>query len=89
MQTTNETRRSVMKIAWSLFREAMTAGDPRSFADALAGAWRWIKKLAMMKRPNWSRGGGIARSAIGRRYGAAAYIGGRSSVAYLAARVGS
>ena len=89
MQITNETRRSVMKVAWSLFREAAKEGDPRAFADALVGAWRWIKKLVAMKRPTWSRGGGVARSAIGRRYGAAAYVGGRSSVAYLAARVGS
>lgn len=89
MTTATETRRSVMKVAWSLFREAAKAGERRAFADALAGAWRWIKKLATTKRPTWSRAGGVARSAIGRRYGAAAYVGGRSSVAYLAARVGS
>ena len=88
MSITNETRRSVMKVAWGLFREAMRAGESRTFADALAGAWRWVKKLAAMKRRSWSNGGGVARSAIGRRYGAAAYVGGRSSTAYLAARVG-
>lgn len=37
--TTNETRREIMALAWGLFR----ADPARTFADALAGAWRWIK----------------------------------------------
>lgn len=42
MHTSTETRREVMSTAWALFRS-----DPaRTFADALAGAWRWIKGRA-------------------------------------------
>lgn len=87
MITANETRRSVMTVAWSLFRAALTAGEPRTFADALAGAWRWVKKLAKT-RPMASRGTWQIRSPIARRYGAAAYVGGRASAAYLASRIG-
>lgn len=94
MQITNETRRSVMKVAWALFREAATNGVARPFCDALAGAWRFIKRMAAAKKP--SRNGGclefrspLARSPIASRYGAMARVGGRSSQAYLTARVGS
>jgi hypothetical protein len=88
MTTANNTRRDVMNIAWSLFREAAKSGEPRTFADALTGAWRWLKKLATMKRPAWSNSSGVARSAVVSRYGASAFVGGRSSQAYLTARVG-
>ncbi|WP_428149707.1 hypothetical protein [Brevundimonas sp.] len=88
MTTTTETRRSVMKVAWSLFREAARSEDARSFADALAGAWRWVKKLAK-RRPTRSRGAFFVRSPIARRYGPAAYVGGRASPAYLASRMGA
>ncbi len=87
MTTATETRRSVMKVAWSLFREAAKTGEVRSFADALAGAWRWVKKLAK-SRSTWSPGRSSVRSPIARRYGAAAYVGGRTSTAYLASRIG-
>lgn len=96
MKTTNETRRSVMKVAWSLFREAAKTSEARTFADALAGAWRFIKRMATAKKPAWMKTTGgrielrspIARSAVGRRYGNAAYVGGRSSHAYIAACAG-
>ena len=42
MTTTNQTRHDVMATAWGLFR----ADPARSFADALAGAWAWIKGRA-------------------------------------------
>jgi hypothetical protein len=89
MKTTTETRRSVMTVAWCLFRTAADAGEPRSFADALSGAWRWVKKLATVKRTSWSRGSGVARSAVVRHYGAGAFVGGRSSQAYLTALIGA
>ena len=96
MQITNETRRSVMKVAWGLFREAAKASEARTFADALSGAWRFVKRMAAMKKPAWMKATGgrielrspIAPSAVGRRYGGAAYVGGRSSQAYMAACAG-
>jgi hypothetical protein len=42
MKTTNEIRREIMDLAWGLFR----ADRSRGFADALAGAWRWMKGRA-------------------------------------------
>lgn len=97
MQITNETRRSVMKVAWALFREAATNGIARPFCDALAGAWRFIKRMAAAKKPSGIIANGgclefrspLVRSPIARRYGAMARVGGRSSLAYLTARVGS
>lgn len=88
MTTAANTRRTVMNVAWSLFREAAKAGEARTFADALTGAWRWVKKLATAKRPTWSARAGVARSAVVSRYGASAFVGGRSSQAYLTARIG-
>lgn len=44
--TTNETRREVMTMAWSLYRAEANGPSPRTFADALAGAWRWVKRAA-------------------------------------------
>lgn len=94
--TTTETRRRVMTLAWSLFREAAKSGAARTFADALSGAWRFIKRLAATKKPAWMKARGgviqlrspIARSAVARHYGAAAFVGGRSSHAYAAACAG-
>ena len=42
MTTTTQTRRDVMATAWGLFR----ADPARTFANALAGAWAWIKGRA-------------------------------------------
>lgn len=46
MNTTTETRRDVMTLAWGLYRAELKGSNPRTFADALAGAWRWIKASA-------------------------------------------
>ena len=46
MNTTTQTRRDVMTMAWGLYRAELKGSNPRTFADALAGAWRWIKKSA-------------------------------------------
>ena len=40
--TTNATRREIMVTAWGLFRADPALG----FADALAGAWRWVRGRA-------------------------------------------
>lgn len=51
--TTNETRREIMATAWALFR----ADPARTFANALTGAWRWIKGRAARAADNaaWAR----------------------------------
>ncbi|MDP3406595.1 MAG: hypothetical protein Q8S03_18040 [Brevundimonas sp.] len=85
----NKTRQSVMNVAWCLFREAAKAGEARTFADALKGAWRWVKKLAKAKAPAFARRSLIAPSAVARHYGAAAFTGGRSGHAYQASRMGA
>lgn len=60
MTTTNETRRSVMLIAWSSKR----AEPDRSLAACLRGAWAWMKRQAataakFMARA--ARNGGLLR----------------------------
>lgn len=42
----NQTRREVMLMAWSLYRAEADGPSPRTFSDALAGAWRWVKRAA-------------------------------------------
>jgi hypothetical protein len=41
MTITNETRRRIMSVAWDLFRTDRN----RTFADALRGAWKFIRGL--------------------------------------------
>lgn len=80
---TNETRREVMELAWDLFRAAAKEANPRTFANALAGAWRWVKGRAerLAKAPKWTRTGGHVRlntmlqSPVRRSLGAQAYAG--------------
>lgn len=48
MTTTNQTRREIMQTAWGLFR----ADPARTFADALAGAWRWVRASAARMAAN-------------------------------------
>lgn len=50
--------REVMTTAWGLYRAELRGPSPRTFADALAGAWRWIKGCAarMSAQPRWARG---------------------------------
>lgn len=43
--TATENRRSVMKMAWSFFREARRCAEARDFADCLRGAWAFAKRL--------------------------------------------
>lgn len=89
--------RQIMTVAWGLFREASTTAESRTFADALAGAWRFIKRLTATpcRLARQLRAGGHVQMAdtiaspVRRFYGAKTHVGGRGSVAYLAARVGS
>jgi hypothetical protein len=94
--TTNETRRSVMQMAWSFLREARIAGKGRSFGDCLRGAWRWIKDMAayatkFMQRAR--RAGGrvqftsLIRSPIARATGAGSQR--DFQAAYLTACIGN
>ena len=58
MSVTNDTRRNVMRLAWSFCR----ADAGRSFADCLRGAWAWIKNMAkaaprLVRRLRSSRNG--------------------------------
>jgi hypothetical protein len=79
MNTTNQTRREIMKLAWGLFRAEANGPNPRTFADALAGAWRWIKGAAarLAAAPRWTQGtqartvsfGTMLQSPIRRRVG--------------------
>ena len=58
MTAATETRRQVMLLAWSLYRAEVRGPNPRTFADALAGAWRWIKNTAarVAAAPRWAKG---------------------------------
>mgnify|MGYP000240840550 CR=1 FL=1 len=38
--------RSIMQLAWGLYRAEAKGPNPRTFADALAGAWRFTKRAA-------------------------------------------
>lgn len=88
--------RQIMTVAWGLFREAGDTTEPRTFADALAGAWRFIKRLTATpcRLARQLRAGGhvlmadTIASPVRRFYGAMALVGGRGSVAYLASRIG-
>lgn len=42
--------REIMQTAWGLYR----ADPTRTFADALAGAWRWVRKLEGWTPPAWA-----------------------------------
>ena len=79
MNTANQVRREVMEMAWGLFRAERGSVNPRTFADALAGAWRWVKGRVARMADNaaWLRrvnGGTVAfrsmlQSPIRRRVG--------------------
>ena len=56
MKTINETRRRVIALAWEPYRMNRNAPDPRTFADARAGAWRCIKRLHAAPKPRWAQG---------------------------------
>ena len=97
MQITNETRRQVMITAWDFYLTDLRSSHPRTFAYALAGAWRFIKELAAVKLPHWARGAGrrtvqfgsLIQSPTDRSLTGKAYAGWRShKAAYTTARVG-
>jgi hypothetical protein len=57
MIVNNQVRRDIMKLAWGLYRSDQGPGrGNRSFADALAGAWRFHKRNAAAKPSRWARG---------------------------------
>ncbi|MDO8379215.1 hypothetical protein [Phenylobacterium sp.] len=56
MKTTSQTRRDVMNLAWGLYRAEAKGPNPRSFSDALAGAWRFMKRRAERLTPAWAKG---------------------------------
>lgn len=58
--------RDVMALAWSLYRAELNGPNPRTFADALAGAWRWTKRADERRAsaPAWTRASGPAHVAL-------------------------
>jgi anti-sigma factor ChrR (cupin superfamily) len=98
MKTTNQTRRDVMQVAWGLFRSDANSANPRSFADALTGAWRWVKNLAKLAVPAWAKGGQVRHirlrsmvtSPIARSLTGQAYAGlNAASAGYVTSRFGA
>lgn len=95
-QRHRETLRKVMTAAWGLFRA--DAGR-RSFADALKGAWAWVKRSAerqeeaagFMRRAAGKRVvlNSMVQSPIRRRLGNQPYAGATFARAnYLTSRIG-
>jgi len=98
MKTTTQTRRDVMNLAWALFRAEVNRPSPRTFADALAGAWRFFKRQAERIAPKWATGsqprhvrlGSMIRSPIARTFTGQAYAGVRAAAAgYATSRIGA
>lgn len=55
MNTRHRTNlRHVMQVAWGLYRAELHGPDPRTFADALAGAWRFRKRSTNWERTPWA-----------------------------------
>lgn len=50
-----EQLRRIMNLAWDLFRAEEKGPDPRTFADALAGAWRFMKRIGQAPAPAWAK----------------------------------
>ncbi len=95
MTTTNETRREVMQTAWALFR----ADPARTFANALAGAWSWLRgratrlaEAARFMARNAGRTvafGSMLQSPIRRSLGGSAYAGANArSAGYVTSAMG-
>lgn len=98
MKTTNETRRTVMSLAWGLFRAELNGPAPRTFADALAGAWRFLKRQAERAAPAWAKGSKarqirfapVVSSPIARTLSGQSYAGVRAaSAGFLTSRIGA
>lgn len=66
----NPTRKSflrdVMQMAWGLYRAELSGPTPRTFANALSGAWGWFKARAARAASNAAF---LARHAGGVAYG--------------------
>jgi hypothetical protein len=60
-QQRRDTLRRIMALAWSLYRAELNGPSPRTFANALAGAWSWFKGKAarIAAAPQWARGGTV------------------------------
>lgn len=43
-----------MSLAWGLYRAELKGPAPRTFGDALAGAWRWCRASASRVAPRWA-----------------------------------
>jgi len=57
-QARRNTLRDLMLLAWDLFRAEQHGPSPRTFADALMGAWRWFKGRPVRRAvaPLWANG---------------------------------
>jgi hypothetical protein len=91
--------RDLMALAWDLYRSELHGPEPRTFADALAGAWRWMKRKAerIAADPRWAKGsrprtvafGTMLQSPIRRSLSGQAYADTRAREAgYLTSMVG-
>jgi hypothetical protein len=99
-QTRRDTLRRIMVLAWDFYRTDLRSSHPRSFADALAGAWRWVKRTAERAAADvaWvrkvkARGGrmspSLIRSPIQRSLSGSRYAGTADhQAAYTTARMG-
>ena len=49
--------RVIMQTAWALYRADLRGPTPRTFAEALGGAWRWMKAQAarIAAAPQWAK----------------------------------
>jgi len=88
--------RDLMTLAWGLFR----ADRSRGFADALTGAWRWMKRRGERAAtvPSWAKGthsrtailGSMLQSPIRRSLSGQTYAEPRARAAgYLTSRIGA
>ena len=52
-----QTLRTIMRLAWGLYRAELRGPSPRTFSDALSGAWRWTNAAAARaaKAPTWAK----------------------------------
>lgn len=57
-QVRKNTLRDIMLLAWGLFRAERHGPSPRTFSDALMGAWRWFKGRPSRRadQPAWAKG---------------------------------
>ena len=89
--------RHVMQMAWGLYRAELNGPDPRTFANALVGAWGVRKCSSNWERLPWSdvptprymRLRSMVQSPISRSLSGQHYAGTRAaSAGYLTSRLG-